>query len=1450
MALLLVWVMMPFTLVKAEDKSLEISFTAAINGTVTYSILQENEPAIAEDKSETNTYTIDDAKDVVVSVYVSANDGYRVKGNVDGWEKDANQPVFKKTLSVGSVGDQIISGEDFIETVPDNEGHLTVDVTGYGKVSYTTGGSTKDISSSSSTNDKKVDVSASKEFTITPDNGNYIKSVKFDGTDVTFDASKLSGVAYLYEYTVEQDAEEKSLAVEFESLDLLNTEDKDITDFLSGVTVRTENNVKKVYVKNEAELIGANISDGTGAFGPSISIAETTTVENVYQLNATPTGFGNVVLAYSVNVAVVVDKTAPVVTANGNTDTFWVNDSAKDNVTVSGTVEEANLESLKWGLGVDCVPDQPVSVNEAGQFEVSGIDASLGTADVKFVATDKAGNSSLAKVITVKVDGNAPTVETEVKYNNSDNVFEKVIDSVRQWITKKDASCKIVVSVTDTESGVDAQQTTVKLGTTTLSMATNEPEQDGNKYIYTFDNVDVPTSSAVISVSATDKVGNSVGNATSGKIRKDNKAPELFVGDDKMEDDNNDGEVEYTKFYKSLPESSSPVTVDVRATDDIGLNSYSITGTGITTNIEDDYAQNITSESDFVTSTRDSAKIVTADNTTDYTALFTATDLAGNTTNGKVYLKQDNTAPTVALTEITSVVDIEGESYYYTNQKKISVTVQLNDEGVGLKTVNLYDGNEIIASRNVSGLSTICTFRNVAINGTHELKVEAIDELDNISAKEDLLPNHNNIIKYDASVPVVTFVTNEEAHDTNGNPLFADETVVKSDISDVNAGIAKVSYSVVKPVYDTTPSVSNKSLYEVQPAGEEKGIKKTKATSKSMSKNIIVDGNSNDIQLIVDVTDGAGNVITLNNIKKISIDKIAPTIDVSYDNNSAESGNRYRANRTATITVTERNFNANDFKLNITNTAGSIPAISEWTTVVDETNPDNNKHIATVSFTADGDYTMDMSYADMVGNVANKIATQSFTIDKNAPAINVSFDNNSSLNDHYYASGRTATITVDEHYFDANRVTLSGTATNDGNTLAFPEISGWTSNGDVHTATVHFATDGNYQFNVIAADQAGNTSPEFVVPEFVVDQTAPTITFGGVEDQASYNDVVEPTVTFEDVNYDTNNVDITLVGANQGQVNFGSGASDSNNGQTMSFSDFEHKAEVDDIYTLTATITDMAGNSFEDSITFSVNRFGSNYELDDSLKAIQGKYIKEAIDVVFTETNVNTLADGSSKIVVSANGTPKTLEAGSDYQVSNSGGAGSWSRYTYTIPKNAFAADGSYIISVYSEDTAGNINENTADGKEAEISFGVDATAPVIAMANLEENGNYNATSYEATVNVSDNLVLDNVSIELNGRAVEAKVSNDNYTFNIPESSERQTVTVIAKDAAGNELTQEVSGIVVTTNALVRFFNNTKVLVGTAVGVIAVGGAGTFTFINGGIGAFRFRPKKIKITKK
>lgn len=50
------------------------------------------------------------------------------------------------------------------------------------------------------------------------------------------------------------------------------------------------------------------------------------------------------------------------------------------------------------------------------------------------------------------------------------------------------------------------------------------------------------------------------------------------------------------------------------------------------------------------------------------------------------------------------------------------------------------------------------------------------------------------------------------------------------------------------------------------------------------------------------------------------MDKTAPTITVSYDNNSARNGNYYKADRTATVTIIEHNFDVN--RVNVSFSAG------------------------------------------------------------------------------------------------------------------------------------------------------------------------------------------------------------------------------------------------------------------------------------------------------------------------------------------------------------------------------------------------------------------------------------------------------------------------------------------------------------------------------------------------
>ena len=389
--------------------------------------------------------------------------------------------------------------------------------------------------------------------------------------------------------------------------------------------------------------------------------------------------------------------------------------------------------------------------------------------------------------------------------------------------------------------------------------------------------------------------------------------------------------------------------------------------------------------------------------------------------------------------------------------------------------------------------------------------------------------------------------------------------------------------------------------------------------------------------------------------------------------------------------------------------------------------------------------------------------------------------------------------------------------------------------GDKYTATIAYAADSLYSFDIVVTDKAGNVYDAYAGDTFYVDKTAPALDITGVANYSANNGTVIPVVTYSDTNFDADEVTITLRGANRGAVALDGGYTEIHNGQTFTFRNFAEEKEIDDIYTLYATLTDKAGNSSEETITFSVNRFGSTYDLSGA-SDILNKYLQEEKDIVITEINVDELDANELKIKLTKNGIPSDLVAGTDYTVEESGGNGQWYAYTYTIKKELLANDGKYSLAIQSKDAAGNVNENIDETKAADIAFGIDKTKPVVVPIDLESGVQYAVDKKTVSIEIKDNLVLGAVKIYLNGKAVQYKVEGETYTFDISKANSKQDVKVFAVDAAGNEETVEIAEFLVNANIFVRWYNNTPLFVGSVIGVGVLG--------VGAIGLIVFRKKK------
>lgn len=1063
---------------------------------------------------------------------------------------------------------------------------------------------------------------------------------------------------------------------------------------------------------------------------------------------------------------------------------------------------------------------------------------------IKVTVTNNAGVQSETKIQKVYIDTTAPDITTFEVTRVGGKALDKILNFLTFGIFFND---QVEVTVTAADSNATSGVKTITLFAGEKAFETKNVENDKATFVIPTDAITDETKhfDAVISAKATDNTGNTTQTAVEPNTENSNvknsglmietikptidvKFPEAVTG-------KNANKATAGDWY------NSDVKFAITANDaDAGLRNVLITINDKELVNDNLYAsEKITSKAYEV----NTADAVRADDGS-YTLKVIVTDNAGNVSDtysktifkdvDRPYITGFDFAPDKYIegSETKSTVEVRDYGFYFKADTKVTISSKDDAPTAGVKSITYYTVDiDSGKSEEITELvnKDNCIDFTIKANFKGQIYAKATDNVLNVAS--DFVNPDSAIVespeKHEKEEHIAFSKSPTEYKTQDETELYAKDVPVTLTVTDTYSGIRNIEWEVVAP-YDTENNQSGKVSVNNDKTfaeGSDTDWKQTKTESNlvtEMQKTITVNNNSNDIVVLVKMTDRAGN--TSEKQIKFSIDKTNPVIEVKYDNNVPDETYKdiFKANRTATIKITERNFNGKDVIHRITNTDGVIPALSAWEEHKNTENPDETYYTATIAYTADGDYTFDISYSDLADNAAEKFAQHKFTIDKTIPTVVVSYDNNSALNGNYYKADRTATITIVEHNFDSSRVNVVGTATDNGTALSFPATSTWTSNGDTHTATINYSSDSKYTFDIEFLDMAGNPIADYTTEEFFVDKTAPTLEISGVADKSANNGTVAPVVTYSDTNFNKDAVNIELSGVSNGKVNYAGSAEDIANGQKFTYADFEKVQNVDDIYTLTATLTDMAGNETTKTIVFSANRFGSVYTFDSFLKSIEGKYTNTEQDVVFTETNVDTLDRESIKLKLVKNGTPSDLKEGNDYTITTSGGNGQWSQYKYVVNKALFADDGNYRLTIYSMDAAGNVNENIDESKKAEISFGIDKTNPVIVPIDFESGKQYPVEVKNVKAEVKDNLVLESVKIYLNGEEVEYKVDGESYTFDIPEANEKQNVEFVAVDAAGNEYKLQVDDFLVSTNIFVRWYNNTPLFVGSIIGVVVL----------------------------
>ena len=839
---------------------------------------------------------------------------------------------------------------------------------------------------------------------------------------------------------------------------------------------------------------------------------------------------------------------------------------------------------------------------------------------------------------------------------------------------------------------------------------------------------------------------------------------------------------------------------------------------------------------------------VTANEDGEYAVTVRAVDNAGNKAEDKkISVFKDTAAPSITRFEFlgngnrngdgvpNDTVEMTDYGYYFKQDTQIRIHTADEFPSSGVNNVyfkavpTIEEGSSAVEQQAKAEPDGTCVF-TVPANFKGQIFAYADDNVGN-STNRYVTPSgaiietpeeHEN-----EQHIFIKRLTQAPAQTGSGSPLYPNSVDVEFTVVDTYSGIRDAEVTINNRTY----SVNLDNAKPDSNVIDNWSIEDVDYNLVTVIKQVItVSDNINDIPISVKMTDRSGNTSEAKD--SFSIDKTPPSVKIEWDNTKPEEGSSfYNKARTAKITVTERNFSQRNFVPMITNTDGTIPSISGWST---SGSGDNTIHTAAVTFAADGEYEFSAYCFDDAGNRSNTEKTEDFAMDFTKPSVSVTYDNNESKNGYYFCKERTATIEITERNFNSSAVVIKGSGSDNGREVEFPKISDWTTVGNRHTATLKFKEDALYTFSVTVKDKAGNSGGSGGEEKFCIDKTKPSIKFSGVKNQSANSGEIAPVIEMTDKNFDKSGAKVTLYGYYNKEVtsypredsDIYSKDSDILIGQTDAYSDFEHTLEVDDLYTLTVDVTDKAGNISSETLEFSANRKGSVYTIDESLKDYMGGCYKEPRDIVITERNVDAISN--VKMVVAVNGTPKNIGRDSDYTVEESGGGGSWSINKYTVKSGVFENSARYEVRASSVDKARNENQSDAggEGKELDIDFVIDADAPEIKPL-FNDDETIAANEYDAKVLIRDsNLIADSCKVTIDGKETTLTPDEDEdniYHFTVKQGSGKQNIVITASDRADNVRNSEVN-LTVTTNKFVIWFSSVPRLIGTVIGGVVLAG--------------------------
>lgn len=1113
----------------------------------------------------------------------------------------------------------------------------------------------------------------------------------------------------------------------------------------------------------------------------------------------------------------IIDKAKSVVTLTresktDNDDWYGIGD---DYVRVKATINEQSIEGNNFGFsGIKKVyytveankkdgkyqkienytllESETQSDNRNEQsFSISIKKSDFDFDDVRLVvfAEDFAGNISSSEM-SLKIDNIAPTVNTTVTAVGKDYNFDKTV-SKKHYLQ----SCTFKIEITEKNfnkkkamSMITDDQTPIEniLGSENIDYS-----QDGDKHIIEFTLDDNYEGRHKIAVDYKDQAGNKAKYSSNDT----NQTKYNFIYTVVI-----DNTVPSAEFSTSIRNRTKPVL----SMDDDNKRIYQPVK-------DKDYEEKTFSKLNSSLTFKKSKAI----------------------SNGKLIIKVKNARDNNPIYK----------TYYYISNRRVPTEMESELEKFNWKEVG---GNtDYLTARNKSYSEK--DFKEVVKeeDGYYVVYIKVEDYAGNVH----YMNSDGIILDNTQSTSTLDIVT--EPVETDDNEYYDKSVNVNLSVTESKS---EESEKVVKPysgiktvrywIYNN--NVVTEKGYIIKKGKVEKGVelKDIERGHKNVIMNIkhsvkinARNNNSDNVVLVVAAVDRANNPITIKT-KRIKIDVTAPVISTNFADEVKQGASPdYYNRRTATITVTERHIDQEKSKVIVENIEGpKVSTAGEWTFAKSRTGDMNdNRWIKQIHFNNDGKYKFTVVAYDIVGHKTTSTVKE-FVVDNTPPELNrISFDNNSYRNDKYYKDKRTASILVTDH----NIVPSSDV------TVKFQKGKSnvsWNGGGnDRFTGTIPFSNDGTYEFSVVAVDKAGNRSNEVSSNEFVIDTQSPKVDMcddltNGTAFGYNQNGKT-PNLYFnvKDKNIESTNdkeCGITFEGTARKKLNyrdFGRNTSDNKGELNFVFDDFAEKRSEDDVYHLTINATDKAGNTTKKEGEFSINRFGSSYDLSKETKEFLtgNRHHSAAETIVVKEINVNPLVKSAIEVVKDSGDEPVKLVKDKDYTVSSA--KDDHFTYTYTIDKSVFADDAIYSIDISSVDKAG--NTSSSKRKKVDLSFIIDSDNPIVNVVaddrdELTNDAFYAKDKLKIRIDASDNAgSIKKVEVHLDDKLIkewsDKDLENEMSIEVSGDSSASHKLKVDVSDYAGNHTIKEIQSFKVTTDVWAQFVNNKLLFFGSILLIVA-----------------------------